>query len=98
MLYLDFPPDLPWSSSLDPQTLLSDYTPIISKCDMRLSGWRGRSLPIGGRLLLVNSVLTAMIAHAMAAGLLPPGVVEAIDKRRHAFFWDGGESLQWRPM
>jgi hypothetical protein len=33
-----------------------------------------------------------MIAHAMAAGLLPPGVVEAIDKRRRAFFWTGEDS------
>jgi hypothetical protein len=32
---------------------LSDFAPLISKCDMRLSGWRGRSLPIGGRLLLL---------------------------------------------
>jgi hypothetical protein len=33
-----------------------------------------------------------MIAHAMAAGLLPAGVIEAIDKRRRAFFWAGEES------
>jgi hypothetical protein len=44
------------------------------------------------QLLLVNSVLTTMIAHAMSAGLLPPGVVEAIDKRIRAFFWAGEES------
>jgi hypothetical protein len=72
---------------LSPHKLrLSDFAPIISKCDMKLFGWRGRSLPIGGRLLLVNSVLTAMIAHAMAAGTLPPGDVEAIDKRHRTFF------------
>jgi hypothetical protein len=33
-----------------------------------------------------------MIAHAMAAGLLPAGVIEAIDKRRRSFFWAGEES------
>jgi hypothetical protein len=65
---------------------ISDFNPIISKSDLRLSGWRGRSHPIGGRLILVNSVLTALLAHAMAAGLLPAGVLEAIDKRRRAFF------------
>lgn len=59
---------------------------------MRLAGWRGRSLPIGGRLLLVNSVLTAMLSHAMSSGLLPKGVVEAIDKRRRAFLWTGEDS------
>jgi hypothetical protein len=71
---------------------LADFAPIMAKSDMRLSGWRGRCLPIGGRLLLVNSVLTAMIAHAMSAGLLPAGVIEAIDKRRRAFLWTGEET------
>jgi hypothetical protein len=61
------------------------FAPIIHKSDMRLSGWRDRCLPIGGRLILVNSVLTAMLAHAMSAGLLTAGVIEAIDKRRRAF-------------
>jgi hypothetical protein len=71
---------------------LANFAPIILKSDMRLSGWRGRSLSIGGRLLLVNSVLTSMLAHAMNAGLLPAGVIEAIDKRRRAFLWTGEET------
>ncbi|KAK1621107.1 hypothetical protein QYE76_026624 [Lolium multiflorum] len=71
---------------------LSDFAPIMSKSDMRLSGWRGRCLPIGGHLLLVNSVLTSMLSHAMSAGLLPAGVVEAIDKRRRAFLWTREET------
>jgi mannosylglycoprotein endo-beta-mannosidase len=70
----------------------ADFAPIISKSDKRLSGWRGRFLPIGGRLILVNSVLTSMISHAMGAGLLPVGVIEAIDKRRRAFLWTGNET------
>lgn len=71
---------------------LADFAPIVLKSDMRLSDWRGRSLPIGGRLLLVNYVLTSMLAHAMNAGLLLTGVIEAIDKRRRAFLWTGKET------
>jgi hypothetical protein len=71
---------------------LTDFNPIMVKADLRLSGWRGRSLPIGGRLLLVNYVLTAMLAHAMAAGTLPAGVIEAFDKRRRVFLWTGEET------
>uniref|UniRef100_A0ACD5YLB1 Uncharacterized protein n=1 Tax=Avena sativa TaxID=4498 RepID=A0ACD5YLB1_AVESA len=33
-----------------------------------------------------------MLAHAMSAGLLPAGVVAAIDKRRRAFLWTGDDS------
>jgi hypothetical protein len=48
--------------------------------------------PNWGRLILVNSILTAMLAHAMAAGILHAGVIEAIDKRRRAFLWTGEET------
>nr|XP_051229881.1 vegetative cell wall protein gp1-like [Lolium perenne] len=71
---------------------LCDFAPIISKSDMRLSGWRGRCLHIGGWLILVNFVLTAMLSHAMAAVLLPAPVIEAIDKRRRAFLSTGEET------
>jgi hypothetical protein len=65
---------------------IADFNPIMTKADLRLSGWRGRSLPIGGHLFLVNSILTSMLAHALATGILPAGVIEAIDKRKRAFF------------
>ncbi|XP_071685320.1 uncharacterized protein [Lolium perenne] len=58
-----------------------DFAPIMTKSDMRVSGWRGRCLPIGGCLILVNYVLTSMLSHAMSAGLLLAGVIEVIDKR-----------------
>jgi hypothetical protein len=64
---------------------LANFNPIILKSDMKLPGWHGRSLLIGGCLLLVNSALTVMLAHAMTVGLLPFGVIEAIDNRRCNF-------------
>jgi hypothetical protein len=64
----------------------------MTKSDMWLSGWRVRCLPIGGRLLLSNSVMTAMFTHAMSAGILSTGMVEAIDKRRRAFLWNDKET------
>ena len=71
---------------------MSDLSTTIAKCDLHLSGWRGRSLPIGGRLILVNSVISAKFAHVMSACLLPASVIEAIDKRRRAFLWTGEET------
>jgi hypothetical protein len=86
------PPDLPGLPLSTHMLKLADFNPIIAESDMCLSGWRGPSLPIGGRLILVNSVLTAMLSHALTFGLLPAEVREAIDKRRRAFFWTGEES------
>jgi hypothetical protein len=70
----------------------TDFVLIMTKSDMNLSGWCGWCLPIGGRLIHVNSVLTAMLAHAMGDGILPADVVEAIDKRPRAFLWTGDET------
>jgi hypothetical protein len=71
---------------------LSDFASLLSKGDMCLAGWRGPSLPIGGRLILINYVLSSLLSHAMSVGLLLVGVVEAFDKRRRAFFWAGEET------
>ena len=70
----------------------SDLAPVIAKCDKYLAGWRGSCTPIGGRLILVNSVLSALLSHAMAAGIIPHGVLEAIDKCRRAFLWTGEDT------
>jgi hypothetical protein len=48
--------------------------------------------PYRWRLILVNSVLTAMLAHAMGAGLLPAAVVKAIDKSGCTFLRTGEET------
>lgn len=65
---------------------LADFQPLIARIDKRLVGWRGRLLTHGGRLILVNAVLSALPSYMMGTILLPKSVIEAIDKRRHAFF------------
>jgi hypothetical protein len=73
---------------------LAEFNPILAKSDIRLSGWRGRTLPIGGHRMQVNSVLISMLSQAMSAGLLPARVIEAINKMCRAFLWSGEEACQ----
>lgn len=70
---------------------VSDYQPLLSKIDRYLAGWKARLLSTGGRLILVNSVLSSLAVYHMAALLLPKTVIEAIDARRRSFLWTGEE-------
>jgi hypothetical protein len=45
-----------------------------------------------GRATLVNSVLDSQLVYAMCALLIPPEIIERVDRRRRAFLWSGGEN------
>ncbi|KAJ1278509.1 hypothetical protein BS78_04G085000 [Paspalum vaginatum] len=68
---------------------LSTFSAVISKVDKRLAGWQGKLLNAKGRSVLVNSVLDGTVTYSMAALLLPPGVLAALDQRRRAFLCRG---------
>jgi hypothetical protein len=69
------------------------FVPLIAKADKCLSGWRALLLSPAGRLVLVNAVLDSLPTHAMAAMLLPPAVIKALDALRRAFLWGGGDQV-----
>ncbi|CAD6247846.1 unnamed protein product [Miscanthus lutarioriparius] len=77
---------------LSPHKLkVSDYQPLISSFDRYLAGWKSKLLSSGGRVILVNVVLSGLPIHYMLAILLPKTMREMIDSRRRAFLWSGGE-------
>ena len=69
----------------------ADFAPMIAKVDAYLAGWRARLLSPAGRLVLINAVLDALPTYAMAAMLLPPAVIKALDSLRRAFLWNAAE-------
>lgn len=69
----------------------ADFLPMIAKVDKYLAGWRARVLSPVGRLVLINVVLDALPTYAMAAMLLPPAVIKALDTLRRAFLWNAAE-------
>jgi hypothetical protein len=42
----------------------------------RLSRWKGKLLSMGGRVILINSVLNNMVLHMISFFLLPKGVLQ----------------------
>ena len=55
----------------------------------RLSSWKGKLLSVGGRLVLINSVLTNMVLYMISFFQLPKGVLHRLDYFRSRFFWQG---------
>jgi hypothetical protein len=72
---------------------LAAFAPLIAKADRYLSGWRAILLSPGGRVVLINAILDALPTYAMAALLLPPTIVKALDALRYSFLWDASEQV-----
>jgi hypothetical protein len=60
----------------------SAYLPLIQQEERRLPGWRSHMLSIGGRLTLLNSILTAQPVYYMSVFLLPKWVIRKLDHIR----------------
>ena len=82
---------LPLSTSKIPHSLLQ---PIIDKIDRRLAGWIPRLLSCGGRVLMINSVLSTIPTYYMSCMQWPERSIEALDKIRGAFLWKGDKEIQ----
>jgi hypothetical protein len=68
------------------------FQALIDKIRSRLAAWKTYTLTQGGRLILVQSVLSAMAIFPLMSFNPPPWVFRAIDKIRRAFF---GKEQKW---
>jgi hypothetical protein len=66
---------------------LAEWKLIEERLQKRLSSWKGKLLSLGGRLILINSVLSNMVLHMISFFLLPKGVLHKLDYYRSRFFW-----------
>jgi hypothetical protein len=68
---------------------LAEWKIVEERLQKRLSSWKGKLLSLGGRLVLINSVLSNMVQHMISFFLLPKGVLRKLDYDRSRFFWQG---------
>ncbi|GKU98551.1 hypothetical protein SLEP1_g11543 [Rubroshorea leprosula] len=52
---------------------LSMWQPLVNSFKKKLASWKGRDLSMGGRIALINSVLSSLPVFQMSAYLLPKG-------------------------
>ena len=64
-----------------------DWQTIENRIEKKLSGLKGKLLSVGGRLVLINSVLSSLPMFMMSFFELPKGVLEKIDCFRSRFYW-----------
>jgi hypothetical protein len=54
----------------------SDWKTIEIKFEKKLSNWKGKLMSVGGRLVLINSVLTSLVLFMLSFFEVPKGVLE----------------------
>lgn len=72
---------------------IQDFFPLIKRNENRLACFSSM-LSYGGKLQLVNAVLSALPSFHMSIFLLPKGVIEQIDKFRHHCLWRGHDQTK----
>ncbi|WMV11771.1 hypothetical protein MTR67_005156 [Solanum verrucosum] len=70
---------------------LEIWDSILEKTEKKLSGWKAQYLSLGGRLILINSVLDSLPTYVMSLFPIPGKVVENLDKLRRKFLWQGNK-------
>jgi hypothetical protein len=71
------------------QLTIAEWKLVEERLQKRLSSWKGKLLSLGGRLVLINLVLTNMVLYMISFFLLPKGVLHKLDYYRSRFFWQG---------
>jgi hypothetical protein len=66
-----------------------DWKTIETKIEKKLSSWKVKLMTVGGRLVLINSVLTSLVMFMLSFFEVPKGVLERLDYFRSRFFWQG---------
>jgi len=75
----------------------SDWKVIEDRFERRLSSWKSKLLSYGGRLTLINSVLSNLSVYMLSFFEIPKEVVKKLDFYRSHFFWQGdGHKKKYR--
>ena len=75
-----------------------DWKLIEERIEKKLSGWKGKHLSYGGRLVLINSVLSSLPMFMMSFFEVLRGVLKKIEYFRSRFFWQNDEhKKKYRP-
>ncbi|XP_073358207.1 uncharacterized protein [Aegilops tauschii subsp. strangulata] len=64
---------------------------IEDRFEKKLSCWKGKLLSYGGRLILINSVLTSLPMFLLSFFEVPVGVRKRLDFYRSRFFWQSDD-------
>ena len=70
-----------------------DYQHLEDKIANKLVPWEGMHITSIGRGALVKSVLTSQAIHHLTPIIVPPSVLQSINKIEHAYLWAGTKKV-----
>jgi hypothetical protein len=70
---------------------LSFWTALVEKIRCKLSSWKSRHLSMGGRLVLIKSVLSSIPVYFLSFFKAPTCIISLIEYTFKAFLWGGSK-------
>jgi len=77
----------------DPRKL-KFWQPLIDRIKSRLSGWKSKNLSLGGRLVLLKSVLSSLLVYFLSFFKAPACIISSIESIFNCFFFWGCEEVR----
>ena len=71
---------------------ISDWLWLIQKVEKRICHWTFRYLSLGGRLVLLNSVLSSILVYWMSLAPLPATVLQKLKSLMFNFLWGSSDT------
>ncbi|XP_057248356.1 uncharacterized protein LOC104890473 [Beta vulgaris subsp. vulgaris] len=74
------------------------FTFLLDKISQRITAWNYSPISQAGKLILINSVLIASIAHILSVFLIPTTITNKLDAMLARFFWSNcsGKGIAWK--
>ncbi|KAJ1703769.1 hypothetical protein LUZ63_003548 [Rhynchospora breviuscula] len=71
-----------------------DY--MLEKIDSKLSVWKAKLLSPAAKVVLIKTVVEPMSLYSMGAGFIPESILQRINTKIRAFFWNSGAKQKMR--
>ncbi|PNX57149.1 ribonuclease H [Trifolium pratense] len=77
---------------------VSTWEPVVSSLRKKLNSWGNKHISLGGRLVLINSVLNSLPIFYMSFMKMSAQVIKKVIRIQREFLWDGvngGRKISW---
>lgn len=73
------------------------FEPLVNKIRNALEGWKSKLLSFGGRITLIQSVLSSYPIYTLASAVVPKSILQRMERMMAQFLWDvkGENRTQW---
>jgi hypothetical protein len=80
------------------QLLNNDKWKVEERFEKKLTCWKAKHFSYGGRLVLLNSILSSLPMFMMSFFEIPKRVLKKLNHYRSRFFWQGGSDKKKIPL